>query len=191
MDHVDPKTLAPDERGYSVYTCVILAPEETQQRVQAVRDRVRAMRSMIPAHVTVRGPVGEIAGFDRVSSALRSVCEAQYPLEITVGQVEHWGTTSVFACEPSDAFRRLHNKLVEALRPLSTSVYLAGDQFRAHLTIFSDPAEDIELSRKIADQLVVDTAFLAHELEVWGHHGVPYTGRWDRVETFPFSGRAS
>jgi hypothetical protein len=189
VQHVDPKTLREDERGYRVYTFVALASDETQRRIEAVRDAVRVQRTMIPAHVTVRGGVGNVTDYDAMRSAVRTVCGAKAPFDIAVVGLEHWGATSVLICEESDLLKAFHMVLVNALAPLTVSGYsFTGDNNRAHLTVFSDPAEDLEEARRLAGELVDIPPVPVNEVQMWGHAGVPYVGRWDFVESFTLVG---
>ncbi len=186
----------PDDRfGYSVYSCVAFATPEQQREVQTLRDAVKAQRSMMPAHVTVKGTFCEIPSLDIVKALVARVAEAtpdffvEFASGIELGREYDTTPGSAFVqYRKTTELVGLHDRLFDALAPVTTNAYgrEQGDDYRPHLTVFDEPLPELKQLGKelVAKTKVTGTGFPVHEVWLMGHVGPPYRGRWMPIESF-------
>jgi 2'-5' RNA ligase len=183
----DPYGLTNDEFGFSVYTLVLFAPVDIQQTVQDLRDAVEVRRSMLPAHITIKGPFCGIDSIDnvkkRIDSVLAGASEVNIRLESerisrTLPNAENIGLITVDVSEELD---QLHRHLFRELDPVSTCAYwpeIRGE-FRPHLTVYHEPVPEKEsLASTLLDSLKISDEFRAETVSLMGHVGTPFRGQW-------------
>ena len=192
---VSPYGRHDDRFGYSVYSCVAFATPEQQREVQALRDAVRAQRSMMPAHVTVKGTFCEIPSLDTVKVLVAGVAEATPGFVVEfAGGIKLGRTYDTAAGWAGVDFRKTpelvgrHDRLYDALAPVTTNAYgrEQGDDYRPHMTVFDEPLPELkQLGRELAAKTtLIGSGFPAREIWLMGHVGPPYRGRWTPIESF-------
>lgn len=186
----------PDDRfGYSVYSCVAFATPGQQREVQTLRDAVKAQRSMMPAHVTVKGTFCEIPSLDTVKALVARVAAATLGFAVEFESAIELGRTYDTAAGWAGVkFRKtpelagLHDSLYRVLAPVTTNAYgpEQGDDYRPHMTVFDEPLPELKQLGKelVAKAKVTGTGFPVHEVWLMGHVGQPYRGRWMPIESF-------
>ena len=186
----------PDDRfGYAVYSCVAFAAPEQQQEVQALRDAVKAQRSMMPAHVTVKGTFCEIPSLDAVKALIAQIAEVTPGFFVEFEGGIRLGRT--YDTAPGWAgvqFRKtpelvgLHDSLYRVLAPVTTNAYglERGDDYRPHMTVFDEPLPELkQLGKELAAKTKLRSpGFPVSEIWFMGHVGPPYRGRWMTIESF-------
>lgn len=192
---VDPYTLSDDEFGYSVYSLVLFATPEQQHAVQAVRDRVSVQKSMLPAHVTAKGPFCRVPSVTEVQGIIDDVIRGLPPIQAdfgpdriprTLSNGERIGWIDV---NVSSGLAELHGRLLDALDSVATNAYPpeARGWFHPHLTVYHEPdSESEELEAKLLRDLNIGTGFRADALSLMGHVGTPYRGEWVSISDHPF-----
>lgn len=192
---VNPYDLSNDRFGYSVYGVVLFASEDQQRKVQVVRDAVRNRRSMLPAHVTVKGPVCEIPDLETIRSLVGSVASMTAPFAVNFEGRPDARTLpngEVFAGQPIAKTLELvavHNRLIEVLQPITTNAYRldATGEYHPHLTIYHEPEPDLAAhGEKLLSTLDLGTGFEATGLHLVAHVGTPYRGKWELLNFYPF-----
>jgi 2'-5' RNA ligase superfamily len=192
---VSPYNRPNDKFGYAVYSVVVFATPEQQSRVQAVRDAVRAQRSMMPAHVTVKGTFCEIPQLDRLKSVIRHIASStgKFTVEFEPGVVlgkaydtgEGWAGVQI---RKTPGLVACHDAMYGALAPVTTNAYgnEQGDDYHPHVTVFHEPLPELkQLGKKLAATTDLGAGFPVREVWLMGHVGPPYRGKWTPVESFP------
>ena len=142
---VSPYGRPDDQFGYAVYSVVVMATPEQREKVQAIRDAVHNQRSMIPAHVTVKGTFCEIPNLDRVKALVGQAARdsehacvrfAQRPV---VSRNRLGEVSASIGIEVTPELVSLHRRLFEALSPITTSAYFDDSQYHPHLTVYDEP----------------------------------------------------
>ena len=186
----------PDDRfGYAVYSCVAFATPEQQKEVQALRDAVKAQRSMMPAHVTVKGTFCEIPSPDRIKALVRQVADTTqaFKAEFAGGIVpgprydtgEGWAGVAVRKTPP---LVDLHERLCDTLAAVTTNAYgpESGDDYHPHVTVIHEPLPELKPIGKelVAKAKLTGSGFPVQEIWLMGHVGPPYRGTWTTIESF-------
>ncbi len=191
---VDPYTLLDDDFGYSVYTLVIFATHDQQHAVQVVRDRVSVQRSMLAAHITVKGPFCRIPSIVEVQDIIGEVIrdcppiQANFGLERSPRTLSNGENIGWLDVDVNSSLAQLHSGLLDALDPVSTNAYPpeAQGRFHPHLTVYHEPASELEeLGGQLLRDLDVGTGFRAETLSLMGHIGTPYRGEWVSISDHP------
>ena len=193
---VSPYERTNDDNGYAVYSVVLIATLHQQAAVDAVRKSVGNRRSMIPAHITVKGTFCEIPSLDEIVSHLRSVARDTTKFDVVFGTdgvkkrtIADGGGFAGQSIQKTAELVQLHNGLYDSIAPITTNAYGRedGDHYRPHMTIFHEPSPELEhqtddllLSLDIGEGYECDAMFLM------GHIGRPYRGRWTVVREVPF-----
>lgn len=192
---VSPYNRPDDQFGYSVYGCVAFATPGQQQEVQALRDAVKTQRSMMPAHVTVKGTFCEIPSLDRIKALVKQVAGATpaFDAEFAGGIVpglaydtgEGWAGVMVRRTPP---LVDLHGRLCDTLAAVTTNAYgqERGDDYHPHITVIHEPLPELkQLGRElVAKTKLTGSGFPVGEIWLMGHVGPPYRGRWTPIESF-------
>ncbi len=154
----EPKIVSPygrpnDAFGYAVYSVVVLATPEQQMTVQAVRDAVKNQRSMIPAHVTVKGTFCEISSLDEIKERIARAASAADPFYLEFDGMAEVHISKLLksdlCTQPIRKTRQLvelHDLLYDELFAVTTNAYGREDRdkFRAHLTVYSEPVAELQ-----------------------------------------------
>ncbi len=200
MNAPEPRIVSPynrpnDEFGYSVYSVVVFATPEQQARVQEVRDAVRAQRSMMPAHVTVKGTFCEIPSLDQIKVLVRDVASRTigFSVEFEPGIVlgKNYDTGMGWAGVPIRKTTLLvacHDAMYGALAPVTTNAYgnELGDEYHPHVTVFSEPLPELkQLGKQLAATTDLGGGYPVRDVWLMGHVGPPYRGKWTPIESFP------
>ena len=196
-DSVSPYEQRNDEFGYAVYSVVAFADRAIQERVQAVRDAVAVERSMMPAHITVKGTFCRIKQLDEIITTISDIAASSDPVEIIFegGANQSWPDSDnqlgFQGIEITPDLKALHMKLFDALTPITTLAYgPEGQSYRAHLTVYSEPSSGHEdLANQLAAGLDLGTGFIADSVCLMGHVGTPYSGEWKIIREFGFTAR--
>ena len=185
-----------DEFGYSVYSLVVFATPEQQAAVQEIRDKVKVRRSMLPAHVTVKGPFSDISSIADVQSLIDksliglngvSVDFSGSQFKLRPNPNEFVAGLSV---EVSPELAELHRRLLASIDPISTNSYPPEKkgEFPPHLTVFHEPASELEsLGEQLLDDLDIGTGFPANTISLMGHVGTPFRGEWVHISEHPLA----
>ncbi len=185
--NVEPYSLSNDEHGYLVYGFVLYASQEQRDAVQAVRDAVKVRRSMLPAHVTVKGPICDVPSIDAVQAAVDEVAPSTEPLEVgfdgrpypkTTQNGEVIGLQSIVT---SPELVDVHSRLIEALNPVSATAYFGEKDgiFSPHLTVYHEPEPELEQhGESLLQELAIGDGFTADRISFSGHVGRPFRGEW-------------
>lgn len=198
---VNPYGRPNDSFGYAVYSCVAFATPGQQQEVQSLRDAVKAQRSMMPAHVTVKGTFCEIPSLDRIKALVKQVADATpaFDAEFAGGIVpgpaydtgEGWAGVVVRKTPP---LVDLHGRLCDTLTAVTTNAYgpERGDDYHPHITVIHEPLPELkQLGRElVAKTKLTGSGFPVREVWLMGHVGPPYRGRWAQIESFSLNSRA-
>lgn len=97
-----------------------------------------------PLHITVLAPFLTDAEPAEIAAALAAVASGQAALTAVAGGDEMFGrreNVPVTVVAPNPALIRLHDALVDAIRPLGASPHeraFTGPRFRAHVTVKGD-----------------------------------------------------
>ncbi len=206
MTDTPPQSVSPyeqtnDSNGYAVYSVVVMADLQQQASIERVRKAVGNMRSMIPAHVTVKGTFCQVADLNDLISTIKQIAQETVPFEVQFkpGGPEKKTSTegSEFATQPiekTSELVRLHERLYDAISPVTTLAYGRedGGHYWPHMTIYSEPSQ--EPARR-ADQLLADLdigdGYHCEAMFLMGHVGRPYRGRWTVLREFPFGASQS
>ena len=70
---VSPYNRPDDEFGYAVYSVVVMASLSQQAAIHVVRQGVKHQRSMIPAHVTVKGTFCEVPSLEKLIDRIQEI----------------------------------------------------------------------------------------------------------------------
>lgn len=192
---VNPYELSNDRYGYSVYGVVLLASDAQQRKVQTIRDSVRNRRSMIPAHVTSKGPVCEIPDLETIQSLVGTVASMTVPFTVKFDGrpiVRRLPNSEIIAIQPiakTMELVALHRRLLEVLLPMTTNAYDAdatGD-YHPHLTIYHEPEPELATqAEKLLSNIDLGTGFDVAAVHLVAHKGRPYRGEWQLIQYFPF-----
>ena len=194
---VDPYTLSNDSFGYSCYAVIIYATPEQQALVQEIRDAVRVRRSMLPAHVTVKGPICEIPSIDEVQRAIGKVAESSGPIDVKLKggpAARRFSSGEVAALQPirtTDDLAEVHRKLLEAINPIATNAYSldATGEYHPHLTIYHEPEPEFEeRGSELLEGLDIGSSFTAESLHLAAHSGTPFRGEWESLSEHRLTG---
>ena len=164
--NVHPYSMSNDRNGYSVYGVIVYGTPEQQAAVREIRDAVRVRRSMLAAHVIVKGPVCEIPSIEDLPRVIGSVAEASWPIA-----VEFEGSPTA---------------------PISTNADSldATREYRPHLTIYREPEPGFEdRGLELLERLDIGSNFTADSLHLIAHRGTPGRGKWEDLSVHPLTGR--
>ena len=195
-----PKIVSPydrpdDEFGYAVYSVVIKASISQQAAIQAVRQAVKHKRSMIPAHVTVKGTFCELPSLDTIIDRIQEIARQVAPLrvEFQLGDRNDESSSGIkrngndYAGQMirrTDDLVALHDLLYEALSPITTNAYGRedGDNYKPHMAIYAEATPGLEQKAdEMLANLDIGSGFDCDVLFLMGHIGPPYRGRWTVV----------
>lgn len=185
--NVDPYTLSNDREGYSVYGFVLMASEPQQESVQKIRDAVRVERSMLPAHVTVKGPISDVPSLAEVQRIVSEITETTSALRVEFDgtprarRLDNGETLATQAIKVTPELSDLHERLLIALDPVSATAYRSEDVgvYGPHLTIYHEPLPELEShGEKLLETFDIGDGFDAHAIHVFGHSGTPFRGKW-------------
>lgn len=193
--NVDPYTLSNDENGYAVYTMILFANSEQQAAVQKIRDAVKVRRSMLPAHVTVKGPICQIPSIPAIQRIIDEVTHAIGSIPVAFAGMSEARTfqngevASLQSIELTPEIVELHSNLLSALDPVSTTAYPMESRgnFAPHLTIYHEPEPELEsLGERLLGELDIGTGFQADRVSLMGHVGTPFRGDWRLISEHRF-----
>lgn len=191
---VSPYEQRNDRFGYAVYSVVVFADGQIQKKVQNIRNAVAIRRSMMPAHITVKGTFCRISNLDETRKVISDIAAATDPVEI----VFQGGANQAFVSSDSQSgfqgveitpeLKSLHMNLFDALTPLTTLAYgPEGERYRAHLTVYAEPSPGSgDLANELASSLDLGEGYAATSMCLMGHAGTPYRGQWSIIEEFQF-----
>jgi len=189
---VSPYERPNDRYGYALYGFVLMANPEQQAAVLHLRDMAGNRRSMIPGHVTVKGPVCEIPSLDEIKGIVRGIAAMAAPFAVVFSKERrHRDGFCALRIEKTPELVRVHNALYNALDPIVTHAYSpeAGDDYHPHMTLFHEPDPTLEAgAHRLADVLDLGAGFTAKSIHLMGHVGPPYRGQWVVVQEFPLLG---
>lgn len=182
-----PYSLTNDRFGYAVYSMVIFASPEQQSKIQSLRDSVKVRRSMIPAHVTAKGPVCDIPSIPELQAVISEQVRSMAPFMVKFSG-ERWALTSAngenlgsLNIEVTLELAKLHLRLLESVNPISTFAYPLDSRgvFRPHRTVFHEPEPELEVrAAEAMQELEIGDGFSAESVSLMGHIGTPYRGEW-------------
>ena len=190
---IDAATRPNDQFGYSVYVLALLANAEIAEKVAKARDFIGARRTMIDAHVTVRGTFHSIEDLENLKKLLRSEAARHKPCHVRFSE-STWDFIdrgndfhlSIMRCEKSPELLSLHEALDDIVRPQSVNAY--PSEYRAHLTLCEDiTAEQLQRAREVAAATDIGTGFDADQVHLLGRVGPAYGGNWNLIESFKLS----
>lgn len=193
----DPYSLSNDTHGYAVYGFILIASVGQQAAVQEIRDAVRNQRSMLPAHVTVKGPVCDIPSIEEAQEILDQAAGETPALRVMFDgrpRLHRSRAGEVSAMMPivvTPELAGLHERLLKALDPVSTTAYPldATGEYRPHLTIYHEPLPEFEAhGEELLKTLSIGDGFDATEVYLVGHAGTPFRGEWKPISTHSFTG---
>lgn len=183
---VDSTNLTNDRFGYSCYALVFPASPEVTAKVAVIETASKMTRAKIPAHITVKGTFHRIASLDRVRELARSVINVERFWISFEGASVYYTPTGNAGLDVriKPEMRRLHDDLVAAFRPISTTIY-PDDPYQAHLTLCQDPPkEGIEAAQRLIAHTDLGSGFEATAVDLWGRSGPAYGGHWELIEQF-------
>ncbi|MDP6666671.1 MAG: 2'-5' RNA ligase family protein [Dehalococcoidia bacterium] len=190
---VSPYNRPDDEFGYAVYSIVVMASLAQQAAIDHVRRVVRNQRSMIPAHVTVKGTFCEIPSINAIIKNARKVADNTGPFRVEFeSSTDRRGNT--FAgqrIKKTPGLVTLHDRLYDALAPITTNAYARedGDHYRPHMSVYAEPTPGFEhAADEMLTNLDIGTGFDCDAMFLMGHIGPPYRGRWTVVREFLLRG---
>ncbi len=186
--------LTPDKSGFLRYAIVILAPEKDQKAVDTVRRQLAIQIPLIPAHVTALGSFAAPRDLEALKLRLDAIARDTRLFTVHLIAVEYavrGGLGSAWLrVQRTPEFQALHDKLWDAVRPMTMNVYGddKGDRFMPHLTVYQEvDAGEHEKGIGLVKRLRLSREFTARELSLMGLIGerVAGRGRWETVSTFP------
>ena len=181
----------PDDRfGYSCYALVFSAPDEIVEMCNAIEGESKMTRAKIPAHITVKGTFCGIESLRGVEQIVRSITGSASPIEISFeGAESRWRSDGGGLSVPvSSQMQELHDTLVAAISPISTSAYV-DDPYRPHMTYVQEATpEGLERAKELAAQTDFGDGFVAEAVDLMGRAGKAYGGKWKLVERFRLGG---
>lgn len=195
--NTDPYILSNDENGFSVYGFVLFATPEQCEAVQKVRNTVRVRRSMLPAHVTVKGPVCDTPSIKAVQAILDQITgsvsriRVQFGEEITAKTLPNDEVIGTQSIQVTPELAALHIRLIEALNPISVTAYKSESEgvFRPHLTVYHEPEPGLEqIGEQMLTKLHIGNEFLSDRISLMGHVGTPFRGEWKLISEHKFIG---
>lgn|GEM_PF-484747 len=191
---VSPYNRADGAFGYAVYSVVIMASVGQQAKIQSVREAVKYQRSMIPAHITVKGTFCEIDSLEMIIDRIRHVAEKTSPFRVLF--------SSAVDSDPAQRYERngnsyagqliektpdlveLHDALYNSLSPITTNAYDRedGDHYHPHMAIYAEATPGLEdVADEEINSLDIGSSFTCDSMFLMGHIGPPYRGRWTIV----------
>lgn len=195
-ESVSPYEQTNDTNGYAVYSVVVMADVLQQAAIERVRRGVGNMRSMIPAHVTVKGTFCRISDLNHLINLVSQIAQETPPFDVQFkpGGPEKKTSDqgSEFATQPIEKtveLVRLHERLYDAISPITALAYGRedGDYYWPHMTIYSEPSPDfLNQTDALLSELDIGESYPCDTMFLMGHIGRPYRGRWAVVREFPF-----
>ena len=179
-----------DQFGYSIYSLVIPAGEELTTQVEAIRNQVGVTVASIPAHITVKGPIFNIASLEQVKQLVKAITSNAAPFFISFqGSQFHWGSTGgglgVVVTPPLQA---LHDALVATISPLGLPAY-RDDPYHALMTlVYGQSPEKIEEVKEWINQMDFGPGIQADAVNLVGRVGPRVGGQWMLIERFALGG---
>ena len=193
---VSPYEQTIDSNGYAVYSVVVMADLQQQAAIEQVRQAVGNMRSMIPAHVTVKGTFCQVDNLNELITIVRRIAQDTKPFEVRFKpggpEKEISKEGSEFATQPiekTSELVRLHERLYEAISPITMLAYGRedGDHFWPHMGIYAEPSPELaDRADHLLSVLQISDGYHCDAMFLMGHIGRPYRGRWTVVREFPF-----
>ena len=141
---------AADRYGYTGYGVAIVMPENVREEVRKVRGQLDVPVLTMPPHVTVKGTFADPASLDEIRELAKRIAADTRPFPVEFGGLKVWGTHDqrilVVSVTPSEELSCLHRRLMTAIGPISTSVYLRDrpepiEGFHFHMTVYQGADE--------------------------------------------------
>ena len=191
-------SLSNDRNGYSVYGVIVYGTPEQQAAVREIRDAVRVRRSMLAAHVIVKGPVCEIPSIEDLQRVIGSVAEASWPIAVefegspTARKLPNGEMAALQSIRVTDHLADIHRRLLEAIDPISKNADSldATGEYHPHLTVYREPEPGFEdQGLELLERLDIGSNFTADSLHLIAHRGTPGRGKWEDLSVHPLTGR--
>ncbi|MFW6174797.1 MAG: 2'-5' RNA ligase family protein [Chloroflexota bacterium] len=179
-----------DRFGYSCYAVVVPAPDDLRARCDEIERAAGQTRAKIPAHITVKGTFCRIESLDAARDTIRSIARSTPRFWISFSGAESfWRETGGGLDIPvTPEMQGLHDGLVTAIEPVSTSAY-RDDPYRAHLTYVQGVTPDgLRRAQELVEKLHMGEGFTVSAVDLMGRAGQAHGGRWELIERFPLGG---
>ena len=181
---IDSSNLNDDRFGYSCYALVFPAPEEITAKVGAIERASEMTRAKIPAHITVKGTFHEIPDLIQVRNVARKAVAGTGRFWISFeGAKRNYADRGAWLhVKVTTEMQRLHDALVEAFKPLVTTVY-PDDPYLGHMTVYQEATErGMPAARALFEDSDFGSGFDATYVDLMGRRGPAYGGRWELIE---------
>ena len=176
-----------DPFGYSVYRVVAFMPPGQVARVETLRRQSGMKRSLIPAHVEVKGDFCDVDSLDTVRARTRRIARKTAPMHLEFadgGKLVFLESSAVIRIQPTEALATLTTLLKWSIGRVSTDAY-RDIAVSPHLPICEDCAPDqLRTVFRRARELCLGTGFRAEAIDLVGRVGSAYEGQWESIEHF-------